>query len=593
MKTQSTSAVEPDPTGHPEAHAPQHHAGHGNGNGAGPHALHPHDAKPPRPGQIAGRLLLVAIVVGGLLTMGAVPRMKQNKKLAAMAAAKEEEATLVQIVRPHEAIGATSSTLPGNVQAVEETAISARTSGYLKQRFVDIGSHVKAGQVLAVVEAPELDQQLARARAEASKSKAGHEQAEADIVKLNANVEQAQSEVSRMRFNLETARADLAHANAKLVETQGARSEAQAKLQQAQKRLVGQRAELTRARARASLAGTTLKRFQVMERGGAVSGQALDERQADYDAAAANVTVAQAGVDSALADIEAAKHAIESRDGDVQAATADVAAAGQKIKAAETSIASAQSTVDAMQASVRAGKANARAAQAGIEASQATVKSYASLIGFEQIKAPFDGIITARNVDKGSLINAGSNSGSALDPTTTVPHSGLFGIARTDVLRVQVQVPQPMIKLAKVGQRARVLFQEYPGRSFEGLVSQTAGALDATSRTLLTEIRVNNRDGALMPGMYAQVQFLTPQTRSAIRIPANTLVVDGSGVRVATVGADKKVHFRPVKVGKDYGKELEIVEGLIGNEQLITDPTDELTEGMKVRIQTASASNPR
>ena len=128
------------------------------------------------------------------------------------------------------------------------------------------------------------------------------------------------------------------------------------------------------------------------------------------------------------------------------------------------------------------------------------------------------------------------------------------------------------------------LIQEYPGRIFEGIVGKSSGALDASSRTLLTEIRVTNRDGALMPGMYAQVQFLSPQTRSILRIPANTLIVDGAGVRVATVDHDKHIHFRKVTVGRDYGKELEVTEGLVGNELLVTDPTDELTEGLAVRL---------
>jgi len=538
---------------------------------------------PVRPAQVASRLVIGVVLIGGTLIMGALPRIKQQKKLQTMASTKEHEVHLVNAVHPLSASGTAGVLLPGNVQAVEETVLNARTSGYLRRRFVDIGSRVRTGQVLAEIEAPELDQQLMRARAEASKSRAGREQADADIVKLSANVAQAQSEVARMQSNVETARADLAHSKAKLVQVEGAKQEAIAKLEQVKKRLSGQRANLDRAKSRASLSEKTLKRWRTLEKGGAVSGQELDEKEADFDSAQANVAAAQADVESALADVDAAKHAIESREGDVSAAHADVSAATEKVNAAESSVKSAQSTVEAMQASVQAGRANARAAQATIEASQATVRSYSSMIGFEQIKAPFNGVITARNVDTGALVNAGSGN-SAVDPTTTVPRSGLFGIARTDMLRVQVQVPQSMVSMTKPGLRARVLIQEYPGRIFEGIVGKSSGALDASSRTLLTEIRVTNRDGALMPGMYAQVQFLAPQTRSILRIPANTLIVDGAGVRVATVDHDKHIHFRKVTVGRDYGKELEVTEGLVGNELLVTDPTDELTEGLAVRL---------
>lgn len=546
-------------------------------------APHP-EHRPARPGQVALRLLLVAVFIGGILLMGAVPRMKQHKKLAAMAVTRESTLLPVGVVRPHSAPGTSSVTLPGNIQAVEETTVGARTSGYLKRRYVDIGAHVRAGQVLADIEAPELDQQLIRARAETAKSKAGHEQAEADVVKLSANVAQYQSELARQRSNVETARADLAHSQAKLLQAEGAKSEAVAKLSQVTTRLNGQRATLARFRTRASLAEKTFKRWQELERGGAVSGQELDEKEADYDAANANVLAAQADVESAQADIEAARHAVESRTADISAAQADVGAATQKIQAAESSVSAAQSTVDAMQASVKAGRANARAAVATIAASQATVKSYSSLIGFEQVRAPFNGVITARNVDTGALITAGGGS-SASDPTTTVPRSGLFGIARTDVLRVQVQLPQPLVHLAKSGLKARILVQEYPGRSFEGVIWQTSGALDAASRTLLAEIRVNNPGGLLMPGMYAQVQFLTSQAHPSVLIPANTLIVDGSGARVATVDHDRRVRYRRVKIGRDYGKEMEITEGLVGNELLITNPSDELSEGLAVRAK--------
>src|SRR5579862_8651787 len=300
------------------------------------HSEPPHIPQPPRSvgARVAGtvaRLALAVAIVGGMLAMGAVPRIKQNQKLHAMAASHRQEELLVQVVRPHSSAGTSSVTLPGNVQAVEETEINARTTGYLRHRYVDIGSHVHAGQVVADIEAPDLDQQLMRARAETSKSKAGQEQAGADVVELAARVQQAKSDLARTRWNVETAVADLAHSKAKLVQAQGVRDEAVSHLEQARKHLNGRKADLNRARARESLADKTLVRWKEMEAGGVVSGQDLDEKQADYDAAVANVASAQADVESAQADVEAARHAIESAAGDVTAAGADVTAATQKV----------------------------------------------------------------------------------------------------------------------------------------------------------------------------------------------------------------------------------------------------------------------
>lgn len=550
---------------------------------------HTHDAIFPEPALKSRHIAWIgaALFFVALIAIGTLPRLHKNQKLLAEARAETHTNSTVNVVLPHYAPGSSQIVLPGSIQAVEETTINARTGGYLRRRFVDIGSRVKAGQVLAEIEAPEVDEQLMQARAETSKSQAGGEQAQADVARMQANVAQSQAELARIQSNLEAARADLAHTKAKQMEAQSAVSEAQAKLVQTRKKLNARKSDLARAQTRYALADKTWKRWQELARAGAVSGQELDETQASFESSQSGVTGAQADVESAQADVDAAQAAIGSRQGDLTAAQADVSAAQQKIGAAQAGVLSGRASIAAMQAAADASRANVHAAAANIAASQAGVNRYSALKGFERIMAPFNGVITARNVDTGALINAGSSPSASNDPNSTVPHSGLFGIARTDVLRIQVNVPQSYISNIKSGQTARVLVQEYPGRVFTGVVSRTAGALDASSRTLLTEVRVPNPKNVLMPGMYAQVEFAGKGAQPLLRVPADTLIIDGQGTRVATVTKDNKLHFVSVKLGRDYGKETEITQGLASTERLVENPTDDLQEGMPVHVVAA------
>jgi RND family efflux transporter MFP subunit len=193
------------------------------------------------------------------------------------------------------------------------------------------------------------------------------------------------------------------------------------------------------------------------------------------------------------------------------------------------------------------------------------------------VTAPFDGIVTARNVEVGALITAGSN--------TTTPQ--LFTVARLDTLRIYVSMPQPLVPSMQPGQNAQVLVQEFPQRSFDGQVVRTANALDPASRTLLTEVQLSNRDATLLPGMYAQVKFVITRAHPPWLIPANTLVIRPDGPQVAVLGEDHKVHYQKVVVGRDYGTEIELVSGLSGAESLITNPTDDLSEGTPVQVSAA------
>ncbi len=579
----NSAHASPDVVPHAQAHE-EHDAHNTSHTHHGKHRNHPAQEPPAGPGKRVVSALAGVALVGSLLALGIMPRLKQQKKLDAMAVVEHDSVTPVNVVLPEYTKGGGEIVLPGNIQAVEETTINARTGGYLRHRFVDIGSRVKAGQLLAEIEAPEVDEQLMQARAETSKSQAGGEQAQADVARLQANVAQAQAELARAESNREAARADLAHAKAKELESESALAQSQALLAQTRKKINARKADQERARTRYALAEKTWKRWQQLAKGGAVSGQELDETQAAFETAQSSVTGAQADVESAQADVEAAQANVGSRQGDVAAAQADVSAAQEKVSAAQSAILSSQASIRAMQAAVTASQSNVRAAQATIASSKAGVNRYAALKSFERITAPFNGVITARNVDTGALINAGSSTSASNDPTSTVPHSGLFGIARTDVLRIQVNVPEASIDTIKAGQTARVTVQEKPGRVFTGVVSRTAGALDAGSRTLLTEIRLANPDNALIPGMYAQVEFAGKQAKPLLRVPADTLIIDGQGTRVATVTKNNKLHFKTVRLGRDYGKEVEITQGIAANDPLVENPTDDLQEGMPVQV---------
>jgi RND family efflux transporter MFP subunit len=267
---------------------------------------------------------------------------------------------------------------------------------------------------------------------------------------------------------------------------------------------------------------------------------------------------------------------VQASRSDAEAAQADIVSGEQNIQAAQAAVASSLESIHAARANAVAGRASVQAAQAQVGADEANVQRYAVLRSFQRVVAPFSGVITSRHIDTGALINAGASTGAEL-----------FGIARTDMLRVTVGLPQRFVATVQPGQRVKVEVREFPGQVFEGTVVRRAGALDTATRTLLTEVHLPNPKGILLPGMYAQVRFPATGIDKAARlphIPANTLVVDSTGTQVATVTSDQKIHFLPVQIGRDLGTELEIASGLSGKERLVVNPTDELTEGMTVKI---------
>jgi RND family efflux transporter MFP subunit len=394
--------------------------------------------------RIAGGVIVFVI----LLAIGIIPRVIRSREAADAALASAVLLPEVIVVHPRRAAAHTAVSLPGNLQPLYSASVYARTNGYIQSRAVDIGSHVKAGQLLAVISAPEVDQQLI--------------QAHADELEAAAAVAQSKAALKQAQANL-----GIAHI------TQGRYAS-----------LIGKHA---------------------------VTQQSLDEA-----------------------------------NGTLQARTADVSAAD----------------------------ANIEAAQATLASRKANVERLTQLQDFERVVAPFDGVVTARNVEVGDLVNAGSDNGAM----------SLFSVAQSNVLRVQVEVPQSAALALQVGQQATLTVPERSGHRYVARVTRTAQSIDVAARTMLTEVQVDNSDGSLFPGMYGEVKFDTSTTQPSLIIPSTALVIDKNGMHVVSVSADSHVHFVPVDIGQDLGSQVEISQGLRGGEMLVSNPSDLLNDGEKVAI---------
>lgn len=366
----------------------------------------------------AGLLIPATVLVLTLLfAAGYWPRWQAMR--LAQADATAEQATTVVYVLAERGKAKAELSLPASLRAFQETTIYARTSGYLKRWYVDIGDRVRVGQLLAEIEAPEADREL---------------------------------------------------------------QEAQARLAQASASL--------------ELARTTAERYRAAIREDAVSPQEVDEKVGAYEARKADVTAARAHLERL-----------------------------QQMRA------------------------------------------------YQRVSAPFSGTIVARNVEVGSLIQAGSASSSGW----------LFKLVQTETLRVHVSVPQNYARLIKPGATAQLAVSELGSDTFEARVARTAGAFDPATRTLLVELHVPNPQGALLPGMYGQVRFQLVNAEALLVIPVTALIVGSDGLRVAVLGEGDKVHFKPVKVTRDLGKQVEVSEGLAEKERVINNPRDTLEEGQQVR----------
>ena len=213
-------------------------------------------------------------------------------------------------------------------------------------------------------------------------------------------------------------------------------------------------------------------------------------------------------------------------------------------------------------------------AQANLAAAEANVRRLEQLESFKNVYAPFSGVLTRRTVDPGALINAGAGA----------TGKELFDIARVDPLRVYVSVPQAYAPTMKAGMKAAITLQEFPGQKFLGTIARTADAIDPSTRTLLTEVDVPNKDGKLLPGSFGQVHFATGTSVPRITIPVNSMIFRSEGPRIAVVDNNGKVGFHPITIGRDFGATLEILGGVVQNDQIIINPSDSLEEGQQVHV---------
>jgi len=373
------------------------------------------DPMPTPPAKLSRAAVVAAVLIAVVVIAGLVPRWRHRAAL--VAETRELAVPTVSVVSATAGKGEAGLWMPAEIKPWVEAPIYARASGYVKRWLTDLGATVEAGQLLAEIETPELEQELERARHELAQGEAG-----LDLAKITAD------------------------------------------------------------------------RYTGLLKTASVSEQETAEKQADF----------------ALL-------------------TARVAAA----------------------------RANARRLE--------------YLQSFARVTAPFAGVVTLRNTDVGDLIAAGGGK-------------ELFRLAQTQRLRVYVRVPQTQALAVVPGQKAELLVPERPDRVFSARVVSTAGAISADSRTLLTQLEVDNRQGEILAGSFVQVRFPGGEETNHLSLPGNTLLFRAEGPQVGVVQADGKIELRSVRLGRDFGRSVEILSGINPEDQVILNPSDSLMDGTVVRL---------
>jgi RND family efflux transporter MFP subunit len=396
-----------------------------------------HPAPPPKvqPPRNLGRIGVIAVLAAiAIAAFGILQRRSHEAEVRQWT--QDQAIPTVAVITPRTGAATQHLVLPGTVQAWFEAPIYARVNGYLKMWNFDYGAHVKKGDVLAEIETPDLDAQLAASQAKLNSARA--------VVKVREAEEQ--------------------------------------------------------------FAQSTFQRWRESPKG-VVSVQEQESKQADYNSSKARLS-----------------------------------------------------------------SANAEAA-----ADQGEVDRLLAMINFKNITAPFDGIVTVRETDVGALINAGSGTGGGNGPE-------LFRVADIHQMRIYVQVPQQLSAGIKAGLAADVQLPQYPNKTFKATVATTSSAINTNARTLLVELHAENPDGELQPGAYAQVDFVLPSDPAIVRIPTSALVFREHGMEVATIGPDDTIALKPIKLGRNLGTEVEVVQGLKLSDRLVNSPPDSLATGDKVRV---------
>lgn len=230
--------------------------------------------------------------------------------------------------------------------------------------------------------------------------------------------------------------------------------------------------------------------------------------------------------------------------------------------------------------------------EANLAAAQANVRGLEQTEAFKEVKAPFDGVVTARKIDVGDLVSASgsgtASQGSAPSQSGT-PSQELFRVAQTRTLRIYVNIPENYSDEIVPGTSATIDMASSPNRKVTGKLVRTSEAIDPGSLTLLAEVDVPNPDGKLLPGGYAQVHFDIVTAHPPLVIPGNALIFRAQGPQVGVVDTDTNtVHLKNIKIGRDLGTKLEIVDGLDENDSVILNPSDSLSDGTKVQVKTQS-----
>ncbi|HZU27856.1 MAG TPA: efflux RND transporter periplasmic adaptor subunit [Bryobacteraceae bacterium] len=467
-----------------------------------------HDVGHPGRTFVLVAVVVLVVVFGALLLLGYIPRHRREQQAAEAARVERESIPTVTVAEAKRAPAISELLLPGNITAVTEASIFARAAGYVRRRYVDIGDRVRQGQVLAEIDAPELDQEVAQGRAA---------------------------------------------------------------LAQAEQQLTQAQAQLQQNRAQLELNRITRDRYAVLVKRGALSRQEGDNQETAYRT---------------------------------------------------------------QEAAVNSFEANVRAAEDNVRASRANLDRLIALRDFKNVRAPFTGVITARNFDLGALVSTTGGPQGGLTPLPgSTPNSSagsasgeLFRMAQIGILRILINVPQSVTPDIHVGMGADVLVAEYAGRRFDGKVTRTANAVDLNSRTLLTEVDVQNPQQLLLPGMYAQIQLRTDRAAPPLLIPSDAVIADAAGLRVAVLanlpaeeqqqveererklaeaerGAEqgdqqkpqsppRRIHLQQVTVGRDYGAEMEILTGLQPGAYVVVNPSDVVKEGAVVRGEGHQGAQP-
>jgi len=417
-------------------------------------------------------VLLLGAALGGLWYSGYKPRQAREQAAASAANEQQTDLPVVTAARARPAAPEAEILLPGNISATAEASIYARAPGYVRTRKVDIGDRVREHQLLAEIDTPELDQQVAQARASVA---------------------------------------------------------------QARQQLAQTRAAVLQAEAQRDYAKLTSDRYAALVARGAVSRQEADQQLASFK------------------------------------------------------------TTDAL---VNAQQAVVAAAQETITQAQANLDRVTVLQDYQNVRAPMAGIVTARNIEVGYLISSNGGglgaSPASVSGANTLTGNEMFRIAQIGTVRIVASVPQTVAPSIAIGMPADVTVVEFPGRVFNGKVTRTTNVLDPASRTMQTQIDIPNRDGKLLPGMYAQVHFKYHRATPPPIVPGDAIMTGAAGPQVAVLlppGAQgaRRIHIVSVQIGRDYGAETEIIEGLTGQETVVVNPGDAVREGALVKAELRAA----